>query len=98
LDNEFVVLLLRGKNSFGDKIFSYVKIHLPNLPRLKSAIVSGGGFNPSDFGEVVAAGRGEPTEEIKAELAATYKVFEGQTSGGVTSNPTPTPQKSWDEY
>ena len=99
LTNGFVVLLLYGKNSFGDKIFSFVKINLPNLPKLKSAILAGKGFTPSDFGEVVAAGKGDPSPELRAEVAAQYPVMDGQKA--VTPPPAaiiPTEKKAWDEY
>ncbi len=69
---EFAVLLLRGKNSFGDNIYSYVKVALPNIKRLYAALSADSTFNPSDFGEVIAAGVGEPSPEIQAEIAALY--------------------------
>ena len=100
MDDQFVVLLLYGKNSFGDQIYSYLKIHLPNLPKLKAAIKAGKGFNPSDFGEVVAAGKGEPTTEVRAEITSAYQVLDSQ---GNPMNPMPVPgmnkeKKAWDEY
>lgn len=97
LDSQFVVLLLFGKNSFGDKIYSYVKINLPNLPNLKSAIQAGKGFNPSDFGEVIAAGKGEPPNEVRSEIASTYQVLDNSApqAAPVAAN---TEKKAWDEY
>src|SRR5690349_21673586 len=68
LGEQFVVLLMYGKNSFGDKIYSYLKITVANLGNLKAAIRAGNGFNPSDYGEVLAAGKGEPTPEVQAEM------------------------------
>lgn len=97
LDSQFVVLLLYGKNTFGDKIYSYIKINLPNLPSLKTAIKSGKGFNPSDFGEVIAAGKGEPPNEVRAEIAAMYQVLDTQKPQQPTT-PAPTEKKAWDEY
>jgi hypothetical protein len=99
LAEEFVVLLLYGKNSFGDKIYSYLKITLPNLQNLKSAIRAGQGFNPSDFGEVIAAGKGEPSREIRAEIAAQYQVLDTQQPASPPATPEiPTQKKEWDEY
>ncbi len=97
LDAQFVVLLLYGKNSFGDKIYSYVKINLPNLQNLKSAIKAGKGFNPSDFGEVIAAGKGEPPGQVRAEIASMYQVLDN-SSQQAASHPAPTEKKAWDEY
>lgn len=97
LGDQFVVLLLYGKNSFGDKIYSYLKITLGDLQNLKSAIRSGGPFNPSDYGTVIAAGKGEPSEETRAEVTSTYQVLDSQA----VSKPAvsiPTEKKAWDEY
>ncbi len=98
LDSQFVVLLLFGKNSFGDKIYSYVKINLPSLPNLKTAILAGKGFNPSDFGEVIAAGKGEPPSEVRAEIAATYQVLDNGAQQSATPVAANTEKKAWDEY
>jgi hypothetical protein len=98
LDNDSVVLLLYGKNSFGDKIYSYIKITLANIKKLKAAIETGKGFTPSDFGEVVAAGRGEPTAELRAEIASMYQVMDVQNSSAHAAAPLPPEKKEWDEY
>jgi hypothetical protein len=97
LADQFVVLLLYGKNSFGDKIYSYLKITLPNLANLKSAVKSGGGFNPSDFGEVIAAGKGEPTTEVRNEIAAQYQVLDNKPAAAPAVD-VPATKKAWDEY
>ncbi len=98
LSDEFVVLLLYGKNSFGDKIYSYLKITLPNLQHLKSAILAGKGFNPSDFGEVISAGKGEPSPEVRAEISATYQVVNATDAVKPLNTAIPTEKKAWDEY
>lgn len=98
LAQEFVVLLLYGKNSFGDKIYSYVKIHLPNLQKLKSAIQSGKGFAPSDFGEVIAAGKGDPSAATRNEISAQYKVIDSRQPSAAPQSAPPAEKKSWDEY
>ena len=97
------VVLLRGKNSFGDLIFSYVKIVLSNIERLQSSVQNHTAFTPSDFGEVIAAGRGEPSEELQAEIAAQYPVLDdkagtNKTSGSGASAAAPIAKKAWDEY
>lgn len=70
--DQFVVLLLNGKNPSGERIYSYLKVTLQDLQRLKSAVNAGKGFTPSDFGEIVAEGLGDPTEEVKARIAKDY--------------------------
>lgn len=96
-DEQFIVLLLYGKNSFGDKIYSYLKITLANLRKLKAAIDAKQGFVPSDFGEVVAAGRDEPTPEIRAEIAAMYPIMDDRKAQKPVTS-APVEKKAWDEY
>lgn len=92
-----VVILMQGKNPFGDRIYAYLKLTLKELMKLKSAMDSGQTFNPSDYGSVVAAGKGEPTEEVKAEITSLYKLLDLKPaySGPASAPPQP---KAWDEY
>src|SRR5436190_2201809 len=76
LKDEFAVILLQGKNTFGDMIYCYVKVILPNLEKLQATLQSGGTFNPSDFGEVIAAGKGNPPESVRNEIARAYPMLE----------------------
>jgi hypothetical protein len=94
---EGAVVLLRGKNSFGDKIYSYVKVSNRNIERLQECIRSRQPFNSSDFGEVVAAGTGEPTAEVIAELASQYPMLD-QPKPVIAAPPAPVQKKAWDEY
>lgn len=101
--DEFAVILLQGKNSFGDMIYSYVKVGLPNIKLLYAAMNSGEDFSPSDFGEIIAAGKGMPTEEIRAEMANSYSMLQPITP--TSFNPANATQsidlakkKSWDEF
>jgi len=100
LKDECVVILLRGKNIFNDFIYCYLKIAYPDIPRLQAAIAGEGNFNISDFGTVLAAGKGEPPEEVKAELALSYPMLDKPTPFGDHSNTpaAPTEKKNWDEY
>ena len=103
-EEDYAILLLRGKNSFGDHIFSYVKISLPNMKRLYEDMREGRPFNPSDFGEVVAAGTGEPSAEVRAEVASAYPIMNQNTGSpnifeGAPATPAePIKKKAWDEY
>ncbi|MCX7092018.1 MAG: hypothetical protein NTY50_01010 [Methylobacter sp.] len=74
--DEFAVILLQGKNSFGNVIYSYVQVALPNIKKLYSALNSSEDFSPSDFGTIIAAGEGEPSDELRAEMAITYKTLQ----------------------
>lgn len=94
---ENVVILMQGKNTFGDRIYSYLKLTVENLLKMQEAIKGGLQFNPSDFGTVVAAGKGEPTNEVKAEVAQMYKVVDAAKPASAATVAAPT-QKAWDEY
>ncbi len=87
-----------GKNSFGDKIYSYLKITLGGLDKLKLAIQVGKMFSPNDFGTIIAAGRGEPSDDVRAEIASTYKILDTKPSAPPMAAVTVTEKKSWDEY
>lgn len=72
LKDEPIVVLLYGKNMFGDRIYSYVEIPLRNLQPLRDKLAAKMQFSPSDFGTVVAAGKGEPNQSVKDEIASTH--------------------------
>ncbi|MFO1242823.1 MAG: hypothetical protein U1E36_06440 [Rickettsiales bacterium] len=71
LDEE-VVILMQGKNTFNDPVYSYVKLSLRNLQKLKNAMKNKERFVPSDFGSILSAGTGEPSAELRSEMAVTY--------------------------
>ncbi|MCI5048705.1 MAG: hypothetical protein MRY32_00015 [Rickettsiales bacterium] len=75
LDEE-VVILLTGKNKFGDQIFSYLKLTLRRLQDLKVALKEKQDFMPAEFGTVLAAGRDEPSAELRSEMAITYNMID----------------------
>lgn len=97
--DEYAVILLQGRNVFGDMIYSYVKVGLSNIKPLYTALQSGQNFNPSDFGMVVAAGKGEPAEDVKAEIAMTYQMLEPiKTVSFPAVAQAAAEKKAWDEY
>lgn len=71
-----VVLFLQGKNNFGDAVYSYVKLTIRNVEHMMAKVRSKEDFFPSDFGTVIAAGRGEPSLELRSEMAITYNLVE----------------------
>lgn len=75
LDEE-VVIYLAGRNVFNDPTYVYLKLTLRNLQKMKMAIDANEKFLPSDFGTVLAAGKGEPSDEVKAEMALTYNLVD----------------------
>lgn len=72
---EEIVLLLSGFNNFGDKIYNYLKLPLKKVETLVSAVEGGGRFEVRDFGEVIAAGLGQPTPEVKQEIESMYRMI-----------------------
>ena len=71
-----LVIFLQGKNVFGDRIYSYLELTLRSLRDLKAKMDSGADFSPSDFGTVLAAGTGYPSDEIKQEMAEKYNMVD----------------------
>lgn len=73
---EKVVILMQGKNVYNDPIYAYVQLSLRNLYDMKQAVHRGENFMPSDFGTVLAAGTGEPSAELRSEMAVTYNMYD----------------------
>jgi hypothetical protein len=94
--DEYAVLLLQGKNNFGDMIYSYLKVALPNIKSLYATLQAGKGFTPSEFGTVIAAGKGLPSAELRAEISSQYKILDPQKPPALSA--TPADKKAWDEY
>ena len=59
---------------------------------------SGKGFTPSDFGEVIAAGKGDPSDAVRQEVSAMYPIFDAQKSAKPAAMDAPKEKKAWDEY
>ena len=75
LDVEFVILL-QGANLFGDAVYSYLQLTGRHLKDMFGKMQAGENFKPSDFGAVLAAGRGQPPQEVREEMAATYNMID----------------------
>ncbi len=73
--DETGVILMYGTNTFGDRIYSYIEITMRKLQDMKAAMDRNENVKPSDFGSVLAAGRGEPSQDIKDEMAAKYNLI-----------------------
>ena len=73
LDKE-VVVLLNSINVFGDKVYSYVKLTIRNFLAIGDKIARKEKFMPSEFGTVLAAGKGYPDEELQKEMQENYNM------------------------
>ena len=99
--DEYAVILLQGKNGFGDMIYSYVKVTLPNIKRLYAALTSGEAFSPSDFGSVIAAGKGSPSDSLRKEMDDTYNMLQAippTVFPPAAKKASTVQKKAWDEY
>ena len=74
--NEKVVILLQGKNVYGDPIFTYLQLSLRSLQQLRDKMRNTQDFMPAEYGEVLAAGRGEPSAELRSEMAVTHNMVD----------------------
>jgi hypothetical protein len=98
LKDEYAVVLLQGKNVFGDMIYCYLKVALPDIDRLKIALQTDAQFTASDYGTVIAAGKGEPPEEVRNEIGAAYPMFEQPRPIRPPAAVVSGEKKAWDEY
>lgn len=98
LKDESTVILLRGKNVFGDMIYCYLKITFGDIEKLQEAINGDSTFNISDFGSVIAAGKGEPASDVKAEVAQAYPLLEQPKPIITPAAQSPAEKKQWDDY
>lgn len=87
--NELVVVLVVGKNVFGDDIFSYVQLPLHRFKEMAVKMVRNENFKSSDFGTVLAAGRGLPSPELKKEMADNYNMYDIDPINSGSDKPDP---------
>ncbi|HUN30676.1 MAG TPA: hypothetical protein VMU95_01550 [Trebonia sp.] len=65
------ILLVRGENPDGDPIYAYVAVRADKLKEFMAA-QQGGTFYPEDYGEIIEAGEGEPSDEVRHHMEAEY--------------------------
>ncbi len=65
------VLLIRGDNAEGKRIYAYVAVRADRLEEFMEAQRKGL-FHPEDFGIVVESGEGEPSEEVRKKMTEEY--------------------------
>lgn len=71
-----VVILLQGTNLFGNPVYSYLKLTGKALREMFVKMKIGENFKPSDFGTVLAAGTGLPSEEVREEMKNEYNLVD----------------------
>ncbi len=95
LELEDIIMLMQGKNGFGERVYSYLKLNIKNLRLMKESIMRKEEFMPSDFGEVLAAGQGNPPPELRAEMAVKYGMM--QAPKVQPAKPAMMQKPMWDE-
>jgi hypothetical protein len=65
------ILLVRGENPDGGKIYAYVAIRADKLESFMEAQKQGT-FYPEDFGIIIESGEGEPSAEVKHKMTTEY--------------------------
>ncbi|WP_331251132.1 PDZ domain-containing protein [Rhizorhabdus dicambivorans] len=74
--NEKVVIMLQGKNIYGDQIYTYLQLTLNSLQDMRDMMRAEKDFMPKDFGTVLAAGKGAPSRKTRAWLAELHNMVE----------------------
>lgn len=74
--DEKVVILLQGKNVYGDPIYTYLQMTLRSLQQLRDKMRQQQDFMPAEYGTVLAAGKGEPSPELRSEMAITHNMVD----------------------
>lgn len=75
LEKEDIILLVQGKNRFDERIYSYVRVPFERLKEVRTRLDSGEKFDLREFGTVIAAGLGEPSEDVRREIAEEYEMI-----------------------
>ena len=65
------VLLVRGESPEGKRIYAYLAIRADKLEAFMEAQKQGT-FFPEDYGIVIEAGEGEPSDEVKLKMTKEY--------------------------
>lgn len=65
------VLLVRGESPDNKKIYAYLAIRADKLEAFMEAQKQGT-FYPEDYGIVIEAGEGEPSDEVKQKMTKEY--------------------------
>jgi hypothetical protein len=70
-ENTFCVLLVRGENPQGARIYAYVAVRADRLEAFMSAQTQGTWY-PENFGVILESGEGEPSPEVRERMTREY--------------------------
>lgn len=75
LIHEKVVIMVQGENVFGTKVYSYVEMSLENMRKMARKVANNENFKPSDYGEVLAEGVGDPPISLRLRMAQEHNLL-----------------------
>jgi len=75
------ILLIRGEDPDGSPIYAYVAVRADQLQSFMAAQGSGT-FYPEDYGVIIEAGEGEPSEEVRHKMKTEYN-FDDEAMIGI---------------
>ena len=67
-----LVVLVQGKNVFNDSIYCYLRIPHPKLEEFRGKLENNQKFDIREYGDVIAAGRGLPNQEVQDEMTRDF--------------------------
>lgn len=65
------ILLIRGENPDGGKMYAYVAVRADKLQPFMDAQKTGT-FFPEDYGMILESGEGEPSDDVKKRMTEEY--------------------------
>ena len=68
----FVVILIKGRNSSGQNVFHYAAIKEESIDKFLQAVNSQKPYDIKDYGMVIESGLDEPADEIKDKMEKMY--------------------------
>lgn len=75
-----VVILVQGKNVNHEIIYCYLKISLEIYPLIRTFLETGAEFNLVDYGEVILAGTGKPSNRQQKGMRMVYDMIDLSSS------------------
>lgn len=79
------VHLVQGKAARGSSIYAYLAIDADRVAELNRSLQSGEPINVEDYGVVLYANFGKPTEQVKRHIEETYIKSKGWKHESSTS-------------
>ena len=87
----YIVVLFQGNNVFGETVYTYLEISGRELKQVFACMQAGENFVPADYGVVLAAGIGTPSDEVRETMKAEYNMMDIPTPKKPTLPPKPIP-------